>query len=405
MGRSTKLVRKLFSNNRIRHAVLSHLDPSDLASLRQVSTLFCKKFTPAAFKTLTVTFRPLTFDSARFVAFERIGHHVKKFRFVFPHTEETYMWPMLDPQSGKLVNLVFKPGARLGERKNGAIFGSKRMDELVLQKYGILMRAAVDTGSFVEALRMMPNVTKIIVSCPGMPIGEPGRRSIVDYALWSLRIAIERSGPQGLRSLHLDPVHMTGLQYFLPGAMALGSKIDGHKAWTNIRSLTLNISAWRPLAKAGNGSRYITNLKFLHQYMEYFKFVRKLKFAWTPEARGVCPLTLDKLLYPPGNSIQHQWAGPNRALNFNKLCKLKLTNVAADAAALKAFLFRHVSTFKRWSLDGVYFVNGTLDDALPPVKVTTVRDKHIELTQRAEADGEQGHEVRFEALLDDCLYY
>ncbi|KAF8454672.1 hypothetical protein BDZ91DRAFT_747296 [Kalaharituber pfeilii] len=406
MGRSAKLVGKLFSNNHIRHAILSHLDPSDVAFLRRVSILFCKKVTPTAFKTLTVTFRPLTFDSARLVALERIGHHIKKFRFVFPHTEETYMPPMLDPRSRKLVNLVFKPHARLGKHKGGPIFGSKRMDDLVLQNYGILMIAAADIRSFTEALKMMPNITNLTVCCPGIPMGEPGRRCIIDYALWSLRVAIERSGLQGLRSLHLEPMHMTGLQYFLPGTMSLGSKIDGHKAWANVRSLTMNISAWRPIAKARNGSMYVANLKFLHQYMEYFKFVRKLKFAWTSEARGVCPLTLDNLLYPPGNSIQQRRAGPNRELNFNKLCKLSLTNVAADATALKAFLCRHVSTFRQWSLNDVYFVNGTLEDALAPVKVTAVKDEHSELMQRAEEGGDQGYQLLcpychtgFEALL------
>lgn len=374
MGKHTPpLLRKIFRNEHIRREVFSHLSSQDISSLRGTSARLRKVITAKFFETLTVTFSGLSFSSDRLLALERIGHHVKVFSFIFPHSEETYMPPMLDPKSRKSVSLLYEPSPRQGEKRpKRNTFGSKSIDSLALHNYGILLMAALDAPQFKRALACMVDIKTLIVSCPGAPMGEPGRRCVVDYALLSLRMAIERARPQKLRKIVLDPLHLTGLQYFLPGVLAVGSVIDSRRIWSKVTTLTMTVSAWKELAN-GSPTLYKTQLKFLHQFLEYFNNVEDLKFTWTREARSLCPLTLD--LIPYRNPIlasksDRDRSVVNRPLVFPKLATLRLENIGMNASDLRTFLSRHMSHFKQWSLDDVYFINGTLEEALKPLSIS-----------------------------------
>jgi len=279
---------------------------------------------------------------------------------------------MLDPESRSLRSLIYEPFSRQGEKHHKrSTFGSKSVDTLALHNYGIMLMAAMDAPQFSRALACMENLTRLIVSCPGTPMGEPGRRCAVDYALWSLRIAVERARLHTLRVVILDPVHLTGLQYLLPGTLAVGNVINSRQIWSQVKTLNMTISAWKELAN-GSPTLYKTNLKFLHQFLEYFNNIEELAFCWTREARSVCPLTLDLLPYRNprlATKPARDSSVVNRRLTFPRLSKLKLENIGVDACDLRSFLSRHLTHFREWSLDDVNFVSGTLGEALKPLYI------------------------------------
>ena len=278
------------------------------------------------------------------------------------------MPPMLDPETKELISFVYEPN---GDRKNTSIFGNKMMDRLALNNYGIILMSALDSRQFTKCLSTMRNLRSIIISCPGIPLGEPGRRCIVDFALLSLRTAIEESRPPSLRAIRFDPVHLSGLQHFMPGEFPpMGATADNPRVWNQIKKLILNISAWAPLARGqGTQLEYWTHMKLLHQFLENFATVKSLGFKWTRESRGICPFTLDTIPYMLPNEPGEPSVMVVRPLTFSKLHNLRLENVAVDSSALKSFLSRHTTAFRQWNLEDVYFASGTLEDALKPLRV------------------------------------
>lgn len=405
MGHHTpSSVRKIFHNKRIRSKIFAHLSPEDITSLRMVSSRLNKLTTPTVFKTLTVTFHALTFSPDRLVSLERIGHNVETLKFIFPHTEATYMPPMLDPESRRLVTLIHEPYARHDGGQQGHIFRRKRIDALALHNYGIILMAAVNIHQFTQALSSMKNLKALIVSCPGTPMGDPGRRCIVDYALWSLRSAVERAGLQNLRRVSLDPIHLAGVQYFLPGVLAVGSVISSRRVWRQVRKISLTVSAWKELAN-GTPAKYKTHLKLLHQFLEYFNHVEELTFSWTREARWICPLTLD--LLPSRNPLMASKPASdrfivNRPLTFPNLNTLRLENVGMNASDLKSFLSRHTSKFKAWFLEDVYFVNGSLEEALEPL---TIIAKSGGESKQDDSHSQEDTEVSFIDLVEEVSFH
>ena len=405
MGHHTpSTVRKIFQNKRIRSKIFAQLSPEDIASLRMVSSRVNKTISPAIFKTLTVAFRALTFSPDRLVSLERIGHHVEAFKFIFAHTEATYMPPMLDPESRKLVTLIHEPRARHDGGRQGHIFGRKRIDAMALHNYGIILMAAVNIHQFTQALSSMKNLRVLIVSCPGTPMGDPGRRCVVDYALWSLRSAVERAGLQNLRRISLDPIHLAGVQYFLPGALAVGSVISSRRVWRQVKKISLTVSAWKELA-SGTPAKYKVQLKFLHQFLEYFNHVEELTFSWTREARWICPLTLD--LLPSRNPLMASKPARdrfivNRPLTFPNLNTLRLENVGMNASDLKSFLSRHTGNFKAWFLEDVYFVHGSLEEALEPL---TVIAKSGGESKQDDTHSQEDTEVSFIDLVEEVSFH
>ena len=287
---------------------------------------------------------------------------------------------MLDPDSRKLRSLIYEPFSRQGEKRDRRnTFGSKSVDTLALHNYGIMLMAAMDASQFTRALACMENLTSLIVSCPGTPMGEPGRRCVVDYALWSLRTAVERARLLTLRVVILDPVHLTGLQYLLPGTLAVGNVINSRQIWSQVKTLSMTISAWKELAN-GPPTLYKTNLKFLHQFLEHFTNIEELAFCWTREARSICPLTLDLLPYRNprlATKPARDSSVVNGRLTFPRLSRLRLENIGVDACDLRSFLSRHLAHFREWFLDDVSFINGTLEEALRPVYVASAYGENL----------------------------
>lgn len=296
-------------NDQTRQAFLDRVPTDDLVSLRRACHDFSVRAAPVLFADLTVTFRASTFiKPARMAALERIGHHVRTLTFRMPHTTETFLPPLLNPTTGEERVFVYQPQketggvcASPGKRPASAEpkYGSWEMTDLLTQQYGPLFHAATNVPAFVRALTAMSSIVQLKICCPGQEPSQRYRRSAVDYALISLRIAVERAPLTSLRALSLTPVHAGAILYLRSG-MGLGALPNSGRRWAQIRHLTIHMDSWA----FGAPDAATDHLKLLHHYLLSFSAnLRSVSFRWNG-AKGPCPFTLDTepLLVSPTTS-------------------------------------------------------------------------------------------------------
>ncbi|RMZ67331.1 Fatty acid-binding [Pyrenophora seminiperda CCB06] len=190
------------------------MESEDLSNLRLVCHDFSAKAAPRLFEKMTVTFKTSTFSKpARIDALSRIGRHVKTFTFHMPHGPETCLPPIIDPLTGAEKQFIYEPQVQIpqhGPAKDKAPkYGSWEMQDLLIKQYPPLFHAATNVPAFCAAFSEMINLIHLKISCPGFT-GIRHRRGVVDYALISLRIAIERAPLYSLSALSLHPIHPGG---------------------------------------------------------------------------------------------------------------------------------------------------------------------------------------------------
>ena len=150
------------------------------------------------------------------------------------------------------------------------------------------------------------------VECPGQEAANRFRRSVVDYALISLRTAAETIELPALEELVLGgPMHPAGLLYLSPSeAAGFGADEMAMKRWKAITKLSIELQSFGDAVAPDH-------LKFLHAYLRQFAGqLTHFKFRWgcsgdgklKSKSKGVgkgigvcagkgsagpCPLTLD----------------------------------------------------------------------------------------------------------------
>ncbi|TKA62806.1 hypothetical protein B0A55_11248 [Friedmanniomyces simplex] len=101
---------KFWLEDKCRDTFLSHLPKDDLASLRLVGHDFGVRAAPALFSDLSITFKTGTFTRpARLAALDRLGFYVKTLRFSVPHTPETFLPPLVEPDTGEELSFTYTP--------------------------------------------------------------------------------------------------------------------------------------------------------------------------------------------------------------------------------------------------------------------------------------------------------
>jgi hypothetical protein len=148
-------------------------------------------------------------------ALARLGHHVIHLTFSMPHTELTFLPPFLNPVTGQEVSFLYTPHTSLASKTDRPKYGTHELGNYLTQQYPPIFHAATNVPAFIRALACMPNIRHLSVSCPGQEPCQRYRRLAVDYALISLRIAIERAGLTQLEKLSLA-VHPAALLYLHP---------------------------------------------------------------------------------------------------------------------------------------------------------------------------------------------
>ncbi|KAI9887309.1 MAG: hypothetical protein M1823_000903 [Watsoniomyces obsoletus] len=353
-----------------RETFLSHLPTDDLSSFRRACHDFSVRAAPVLFDHLTITFRASTFTRpARMAALERIGHHVRTLTFRMPHTAETFLPPLLDPVTGAERQFVYQPqtgggsGGGSGTSPTstarpalpGPKYGSWEMTDILTKQYGPLFHAATNVPAFIRAFTAMPGIEHIEISCPNQEPSQRYRRSVVDYALISLRMAVERAPLTSLSELSLRPMHAGGLLY-LQSHMGFGASPKGKRRWAQIRRLTIQLDSW-----AFDGPGVATDhLKLLHQYLLSFSAgLEHLSFRWRGK-KGPCPYTLDtEPVLPPRSSTARL-----RRMRCPRLQHADLSNAYPDASQLSRFIKRHRHSLLECDFDEVELRSGDWDEAL-----------------------------------------
>lgn len=382
---SNNLFQRFWLTENCRDTLLAHIDPEDLPTIRLVCHDFASRAAPFLFEYLTVTFKPSSFTKhARMEALARIGHHVRTFTFHMPHSPNTFLPPLIDPATGEEKPFIYEPQIQVAPHVPGHIkqpkYGSVEMTDLLLQQYPPIFHAATNVPAFVAAFSEMPNMTHLKVSCPGSDNAPQYRRTAVDYALISVRIAVERAPLFDLHTLSLLPIHPGGLLYLHP-ISGFGSNHTSARRWTQIRKLSIcmdsvHFSSTQPRVRA----HAIEHLRILHAYLRTLsRGLTRVFFRWKGE-RGPSPLSLDRepCMMPIEEEMMHpsqrgETRGP-RALKFTRLRYMELENAVMDSSQISEFISKHKRTLVEFNFEDVKLRHGDWDDALAPLTVLTGND-------------------------------
>ncbi|KAJ6114367.1 hypothetical protein N7486_000145 [Penicillium sp. IBT 16267x] len=158
------------------------------------------------------------------------------------------------------------------------------MTKMLIQQYAPLFHASTDIPSFLQALSLVRNLRHLRTNCEGQSPSHRYRRSVVAYALISLRMAVERAPLQFLESL--SAVNSCRAALYLRPDLGFGASPASRKRWSQIRSLTIHMESFHhhPCLPSDH-------FKLLHAYLQSFPELRRLVFHWKRE-NGLPPLSL-----------------------------------------------------------------------------------------------------------------
>nr|POE79749.1 hypothetical protein CFP56_07814 [Quercus suber] len=358
----------LWLNDDCRNTLLSCLPRQDLARLRLVCHDFSVRAAPALFSTLHTTFRASTFTKpARLAALDRLGYYVKTWNFTIPHTLDTFLPPLVDPATGGELSFTYTPQLQTSPARRPK-YGDAGTTEILTRQYPPLFHASTNVSAFVRAMSAVVNLEHLDISCPGYDGSRRHRRSIVDFALISLRIAVEQNCLNSLDSLTLSPIHPSGLLYLSP-VIGYGATPRSASRWARIRHLTVHAEN---LAWAAPGVDGPDHFKLLQKYLSNFQHhLTTFNFRWIGE-KGPLPVQ-HAVISTPAPSTQHPAQRPtspstsHRHAQFPKIQSLHIENVRATATDIGSFVADHKRTLCELNLEDVVLSSGTWDEALAPI--------------------------------------
>ena len=358
-----------------RTCFLSFVPQEDLKALRLVCHDFAQDAAPQLFAELTLRFNVNTFSRhARMIALERIGHYVRTLSFQFHHTADTFLPPLLVPETLEDVNFLYEPHidrsrpTSSSSASSGSRYGDDEMNDLLVKHYPPLFHAATNITAFTQAISALPNVRRLNVGCSSQGSNHRYRKNVVDYALASLRIAVEQANPTLLESLVLDPIHPAAIQYLRPVA-SFGASPASTRVWRRIKNLSITMDSFeygRDLPS--------DHLKILHTYLQNFVSLERLEFGWLGE-KGPCPLSLDAepctsrpTSLDCSNACPRSAALPScKPIKFRHLRFMHLSNATLDSTQAASFIILHRKVLHEFNFNGCHLRSGTWDDALAPL--------------------------------------
>ncbi|PGH07559.1 hypothetical protein AJ79_06229 [Helicocarpus griseus UAMH5409] len=360
-----------------RDAFLACVPKEDLLSLRLVCHDFAYRTAPVLFAEVDVEFRNGTFTRpARMAALERIGDCIKTFNFNMPHSHETFLPPLLDPATGEEQTFVYEPQVYppcpAASRLSFPRYGTWEMTELLTRQYPPLFHAATNVPSFTRAFKAMTSLRHLKMSCSGQVATHRYRRSVVDYALISLRIAIEQAPLKNLDTLSLHPIHPGAVLYLRPD-IGFGTSPSSRKRWAQIHTLSIEMDSFTSSTTATNHPPK-DHLKLLHSYLHNFPDLSRLTFRWRSAQQGPCPLSLSTepslqptSTEPAATLCPKRCAAPLQPLKFPKLEYAEIDNALMDAAQVSAFILEHRRAVREFNFENTTLRVGSWDEALAPL--------------------------------------
>ncbi|MCJ1372709.1 hypothetical protein MMC20_003934 [Loxospora ochrophaea] len=286
-----------------------------------------------------------------------------------PHGPETFLPPLLDSTTGEEVTFVYEPYTQItrssASRLSNPTYGSWEMTDLLVKQYPPLFHSAANVPSFIRAFSSLHNLKHLKVSCPGQDSGHRYRRNIVDYALISLRVAIERNRLLALDTLSLLEIHPGAIHYLNP-VMGIGALPNSLKRWAQIRNLAIHMDS------IPSGPHISTDhLKHLHSYLHAFSpSLRRLIFRWNGR-RGPFPLSLGTesplLESSPALACPRRCHIALQPLRFQKLRHMEVENTVLDASQVSSFITSHRRTIREFNFEDSDLRTGTWEEALSPL--------------------------------------
>ncbi|GAB1741745.1 hypothetical protein NU219Hw_g7156t1 [Hortaea werneckii] len=263
-----------------RKSFLSFLPKGDLKNLRLTCHGISARAASELFRNLHITFRTNTFTKpAKMAALDCVGHHVRKLGFSLPQTAESTLPPLINPTTGTEIGFTYIPRLERSTIQHPK-YGDVATTEAVTRQYPALFHASTNASAFVRALSALPNLEHLAIDCPGYGSRTKGARNTVDFALTSLRFALERINCRALQSLSVSSMHPSGLQYLMPHA-GHGTTPASTRIWSRIQHLTLRL-----MAQGDDREQAI-----LHRYLRMFnEGLHTLSICWEGQ-RGPFPLS------------------------------------------------------------------------------------------------------------------
>lgn len=377
MATSNPIFLQVWRHEDIRKVLFRYMDDDTLCALRLTGSEFCRLATSTLFTRTRLTFTPSALTRpSRLEALSRIGHHIQHLTFSMPHTSSTFLPPLLNPLTGREVTFLYTPHTSLASESHRPKYGNQELGDVLTQQYPPIFHAATNVPAFIRALRCMPKLRHLTVSTPGQDPTQRYRRDAVDYALISLRIAIEHAPLLRLQKLSLNVIHPSGLVYFrhMPG---FGSSPAAGRRWRQIRKLKVAVESWD-----FNGPRPgLDHLKIIDDFIRGFSpTLEKVSFTWVGR-KGPCPLTLPsspqfapprrtaKLFAEVTSPMSPLPAAPPRpAMHFPKLRYMQIRNSLMATKQVADLVYNHRHTVREFDFQNVTLANeGTWEEALEPL--------------------------------------
>ncbi|SMY19170.1 unnamed protein product [Zymoseptoria tritici ST99CH_1A5] len=360
---------KFWLEDRCRETLLSCLPKRDLASLRLACHDFGVRAAPALFADLSITFSTNIFTRpSKLAALDRLGFYVKTLRFNLPHSADTFLPPLIEPDTGAELSFTYTPNLQEASTRRPK-YGDLGTTEILTRQYPPIFHAATNVSAFVRAFSAFVNLEHLAVSCLGFDASQRFRRSAVDYALISLRIAVEKDCLNALNTLTLSPIHPGGLIYLAP-LLGFGASPRSASRWSRIRNLVIHANS----VPANHSDSEPDQLKLLQTYLRNFQHnLETFDFRWIGQ-RGRLPLRRPSLSERHGEHPAHarraRIARPGTqtpSLVFPKMKCVKIENVSATSHDISTFIAMHKTTIEELDLEDIDLTHGTWDDALSPL--------------------------------------
>ncbi|KAI0431213.1 hypothetical protein F5Y09DRAFT_330515 [Xylaria sp. FL1042] len=366
----------LWQESRIRDTLFEALSNEDIGNVRLANSACCNLVTKRLFLRTHLTFTPSSFTrQARVQALSRIGHYIEHLTFYFPHSNATFLPPLIHPESGREISFLYTPHTSMGSVLERPKFANEGLGEILTSQYPPLFHAASNVPSFINAMKHLVNIRHLTIKTPGQDPKERYRRDIVDYALISLRVALERAPMKKLNKLSLS-VHPSAFLYLRP-VQGFGCTPSAGRRWKQIRKMHINVDSWDFYGPSPG----LDNLKIIQDFLyNYSPSLEKLAFTWHGR-KGPCPIALaaDPLFAPPRNSLKLfrevtspmsplPPAPPRKPVVFRKLRYLAVRNATLNAAQVADIVTAHQHCVREFDFENSVLVGeGTWDDALAPL--------------------------------------
>ncbi|KAI1401652.1 hypothetical protein F4819DRAFT_457217 [Hypoxylon fuscum] len=373
----------LWQKEEIRERLFELLSKEDICNIRLASSACCNLVTKRLFLRTKLTFAAHTFTrQSRIQALSRIGHHIEHLTFYFPHSDATFLPPLIHPESGREISFLYKPHTSMASVLERPKFANSGLGELLTDQYPPLFHAASNVPSFINAMKYLPNMRHLTIKTPGQDPRERYRRDIVDYALISLRISLERAPMKKLTKLSLSSVHPSAFIY-LRHVIGFGCLPSAARRWRQIRKLHISAESWDFYGPSPG----LDHLKMIDDYIRDFSMsLEKLTFTWLGR-KGPCPLSLaaDPLFAPPRSSqkLFNEVTSPmsplppaplRKPVVFKKLRYMAVRNATMNSPQVAALVAAHQHSVREFDFENVVLINdGSWDEALAPLINKTTR--------------------------------